>query len=332
MSRIFQFDSAAHAPDEAFALYRRLYAGGADVERTDAPFFARVRSWRLDRGLLFARAYGGVRHLRTQRVAADGFNHFVLHHVVAGTLCSGPAGAPMPVAAGQTLLLDAGKPMESTTDAVELITVSLARGAVRAAAGGLDGLHGCLIDARDGAMLSAFLRALVEQIASLPAGVQPTMTRVLIDLLSAAINPGSVGARLEFYRLEYVRREAVQRLIDARLADRAFGVADITRETGISRPSLYRLFDAHGGVLRFIQQRRLQLLRSRLDQRAFDRHALAELAPMCGFAGESHASRLFKQAFGIAPGAYRAASQNGIEQPAVELMAQRWAASTDELT
>ncbi|WP_430387867.1 helix-turn-helix domain-containing protein [Dyella sp. 20L07] len=332
MSEMFAFDSSESEPRDAFTRYCELYSGGSDVERTIDPFFARVRSWRLDRTLLFEREYGGVRHRRRERVAQDGFDHFVLHHVVSGELIGGPDGAAIPVAAGETLLLDTSEPMESGARAVGLITVALAREAVRAAVGNLDGLHGRKIGAQEGALLSALLRALVGQASHLPPGAKAAVTRTLVDLLSVAINPASSGKRSDFYRLEYVRREAAQRLIESRLGDRDFSVQDIINETGISRASLYRLFEAQGGVARFIQLRRLQQLRERLDDRAFDGQSLAELASILGFSGESHASRLFKQAFGMAPGAYRTASIRGAQNPSVDLMTRRWANSLVELS
>lgn len=331
MSEIFAFDSAEYATDDAFARYCSLYARGSDVERTADPFFARVKSWRFERALLFAREYGGIRHRRRERVASDGFDHFVLHHVVSGTLFGGPDGATIAVVAGETLLLDTRETMECTAHSVSLITVSVAREAVKAAAGDLADLHGHRIGATEGALLSALLRALVEQASQLPPGAHATVTRTLVDLLSVAINPAGGKARSDFHRLEYVRREAAQRLIEAHIADRNFSVQDIVRETGISRASLYRLFESHGGVARFIQWRRLQYLRDRLDDRAFDRHALAELAPQCGFSGESHIGRQFKQAFGVSPGAYRAASIDGAGRPKVEVMARRWDSSLGEL-
>lgn len=332
MSEMLAFDSAAYDEDQAFALYRDLYAGGSDVERTADPFFARVRGWRLDRTLLFVRQYGGVRHRRRDRVAQDGFDHFVLHHVVSGELVDGRDQAPVLIGPGETLLLDTRQSMDNGARAVGLITVSLARDAVRAAAGKVDGLHGRRIAAQDGALLSALLRALIEQAPHLLPTAQSVITRMLVDLLSVAINPAGTGARSDFYRLEYVRREAAQRLIEARLGDRDFSVQDITSETGISRAALYRLFEAQGGVVRFIQLRRLQHLRDRLDDRACDGQSLAELAPLSGFSGESHAGRLFKQVFGVSPGAYRAASIRGARTPSVDIMVRRWASSMSELS
>lgn len=331
MTEMFAFDSAGYGEEEGFALYRDLYAHGSDVERTVDPFFARVRGWRLDRTLLFVREYGGVRHRRSERVAQDGFEHFVLHHVTSGELISGIGDVEVHIGPGETLVLDTRQAMDSGARAVGLITVSLARSATRAAAGRLDHLHGSRIAVQDGALLSALLRALVDEAPHLPPGAQHTVTRTLVDLLSVAINPAGSGARSDFYRLEYVRREAARRLIEAHLDDRDFTVQDITRETGVSRASLYRLFEVQGGVQRFIQLRRLQHLRDRLDDRDFDSQPLAELAPQSGFSGESHASRLFKRAFGIAPGAYRAASIRGAQSPAVDLMIRRWSASMSEL-
>jgi AraC-like DNA-binding protein len=331
LSEIFAFDSTVYEPDEAFAHYCDLYARGANVERTAAPFFARVRSWCLDRTILFAREYGGIRHLRHERVENDGFDHFVLNYVVSGELIGGPAGKPIRVGPGETLLHDTSEPSETGADRVSLITVGLARDAVRAAVGGVEALHGYHVGAREGALLGALLRTLVEQVPHLPLGTHTAVTRSLIDLLSVAVNPTGATPRSEFYRLEHARYETVRRLIEANIGVSDFSVQDIIQTTGISRAGLYRLFEASGGVNRFIQLCRLQHLRDRLDNRAFDALSLAELAPMLGFADESHASRLFKQTFGISPGAYRTASIRNTQDASVEVMARRWNSSLTEL-
>jgi AraC-like DNA-binding protein len=331
MSEIFTFDSSTYETDEAFARYRDLYAHGADVERTGTPFFARVRSWRLDRTILFEREYGGVRHLRGARVANDDMDHFVLNHVVSGELVGGPLGQPVRIAPGETLLADTSQSVENAAARVRLITVSLAREATRAATYNLNDLHGHRIGAQEGALLGAMLRALVEQAPRLAHGAHAAVTRTLVDLLSVAINPAESGGRAEFYRLEHVRREKVRRLIEANLGTPDFSIQNIIDGTGISRAGLYRLFEGCGGVARFMQYCRLQRLRDQLDDRAFDPLPLAELAPRLGFSGESHASRLFKQAFGISPGAYRAASIRGMDNPTVDLMARRWNGSLAEL-
>ncbi|GLQ50909.1 helix-turn-helix domain-containing protein [Dyella flava] len=331
MSEIAAFDSTAFDADEAFTRYCDLYAHGADVERTDAPFFARVHGWRLDRTLLFAREYGGIRHRRRERVKAGSFDHFVLNHVVSGELFAGPDGKVMTIRSGESVLLDTCEPAETSADHVVLITVGLARDGVRAAVGDVQDLHGYLIGEREGGLLGAMLRALIEQMPHLSFAAHAAVTRTLIDLLSVAVNPFGSGARSEFYRPEQARFETVRRLIEANLEVSDFSIQDIVRATGISRTGLYRLFESFGGIARFIQLCRLEQLRDRLDNRAFDGMSLAELAPMLGFADESHASRLFKQAFGIAPGAYRSASIRGLQDPAAAKIVSDWNSRLTEM-
>ncbi|UPG94009.1 helix-turn-helix domain-containing protein [Luteibacter aegosomatissinici] len=331
MSELFAFDSEGLAPDDAFQQYGELYASGSDVERLASPFFARVRSWRLDRYLLFSRSYGGVRHYRSTRIDRDGFDHFVLHHVVSGQLSGGQFGKPAPVHPGETLLLDTREPMESSSAGVELVTVSLARDAMRAAAGDVGSLHGCRIGAREGALLGALLRELVRQAPCLAPAAHAAVTRSLVDLLSIAIHPVGAAARSDFYRQEHVRRETVRRLVDANLTHPDFSVQRILAATGMSRAALYRLFEPQGGVARYIQMCRVEQLRRHLDDRTHDRRALSELAPELGFSSESHAGRLFKQAFGISPGAYRAASMGGAQSSPVAMMVRRWDSALREL-
>lgn len=331
MTEIFAFDANGLDPDEGFAQYGNLYSSGADVERLSTPFFARVRSWQLDRSLLFSREFGGVRHYRGDRVDRDGFDHFVLHHVVSGELRAGRLGHPMAIGPGETLVLDTRKPMESGATSVHLVTISLAREAMRAAIGNIDDLHGHRIGGREGALLSSLLRELVVQAAHLAPGAHAAVTRTLVELLSVAIHPAGPAGRSDFYRLEHARRDAARRLIEANLGTPDFSVQDIIEATGMSRAGLYRLFEPQGGVARYIQMCRLRQLRARLDDRAFDHQSLAALAPMLGFSGESHAGRLFKQAFGVSPGVYRAASIRGVQSPSVEMMSRRWDSSLLEL-
>ncbi len=331
MTEIFAFDTTGMNPDEGFAQYGDLYGSGADVERLSSPFFARVRSWRLDRSLLFAREFGGVRHYRGERVERDGFDHFVLHHVVSGELRAGRLGHPMSIGPGETLVLDTREPMESGAASVHLVTISLAREAMRAAMGHLDDLHGHRIGSREGALLASLLRELVLQAAHLTPGAHAAVTRSLVELLSVAIHPAGPASRSDFHRLEHVRRDAARRVIEANVGTPDFSVQHIIDATGMSRAGLYRLFEPQGGVARYIQMCRLQQLRAWLDDRSFDGRSLAELAPMLCFSGESHAGRLFKQAFGVSPGVYRAASIRGVQSPSVDMMTRRWDSSLHEL-
>ncbi|MFX8569930.1 hypothetical protein ABTM09_20810, partial [Acinetobacter baumannii] len=67
----FTFTSEA----DGFEGYQALYASGADVTATGAPFHARVEAHRFGRMNVFERALSGVEHRRDKtRVRRDGFD------------------------------------------------------------------------------------------------------------------------------------------------------------------------------------------------------------------------------------------------------------------
>jgi len=321
MTGILAFDSAGLPETDAFERYRRLHAPDVEVEKAPSPFFARMRSWWLDRSKLSVCEYGGVRHVRNEYDARDGLDHFVLHHVVSGELRAGALGRPVRIDPGQTVVLDARVPMEASSASVRVITMNVTREAMLAAAGSARGLHGYCIDHRQGALLSSLLRELVEQIPHLAIGAHGAVLRTLVDLLSVALHPTGATVRPDAFRFEHARHEAARQVIEANAGSPDFSVQDVMNATGLSRTGLYRLFEHSGGVVRYIQQCRLQRLRVQLDDRAFDAQPLAELAPLLGFSSESHAGRLFKQMFGVSPGAYRAASIRAQEHASIDTKA-----------
>lgn len=321
MTEILMFDSTDVVDGDAFERFRLLHAADIEVEKALSPFFARVRSWRLDQSIVSVCEYGGIRHVRNEHGKSDGPDHFVLHHVVSGELRASTPGSTVRIGPGQTLLLDASAPMESTSANVRVITMSVTREAMRVAAGPSRDLHAYCIGSREGALLTSLLRELVEQMPHLAAGAHGAVWRTLINLLSIALHPAGAIVRPEAFRQEHARREAARQVIEANAESLDFSVQDIMRATGMSRAALYRLFESSGGVVRYIQQCRLQRMRAQLDDRAFDRYPLAELAPLLGFSSENHAGRLFKQMFGVSPGAYRAASIRAQECASIDTTA-----------
>lgn len=79
-------------------------------------------------------------------------------------------------------------------------------------------------------------------------------------------------------------------------------LAELAREAGVSRYQLLRGFARSYGLTphAYMVQRRLDVARRLIATGA----ALAEAASDCGFADQSHLSRLFVRRYGLTPGAY----------------------------
>jgi AraC-like DNA-binding protein len=85
---------------------------------------------------------------------------------------------------------------------------------------------------------------------------------------------------------------------------RRLDAAWLAGRLGLSRATLYRLFEPFGGVGQYLLHRRILRLRRLLAER--DQRASFEvLASQAGFLSESHASRVFLNRFHYRPGLFR---------------------------
>ena len=285
-------------------VYRELYASGADVSGLGDGFFAEVAGWRLAGILLFDRRLAGVAHERSpERVRRDGFDHFTVQLVVEGLFHLDRGGGFIRVDPGQIALVDMTRPSRNRMTAARVITASVARDVLQAALGSTAGLHGRIIDEDKALLLADYMKSLAARAAEIGEADLAAVSRAFIDLLTVAAGAVELGRGADLRRLEFARRESVKRFIEANLG------VELTAEvigdaTGVSRATLYRIFQPDGGLSGIIQARRLVRLRAALGDLA-DERSLAEIAHVCGFKSESHMGRLFREAFAISPGEYR---------------------------
>ena len=319
MTDQFAFSSDGQPESEAFAAYARLYAQGADVFRTSGPFVARVKAVRMDGIILYDRTLNGVGHARGDRVQSDGFDHFALHMVLGGVLRGSPASRFDVARTGDLLLVDTTQPARTEANDLHVITMSVARPIIAAAAGGTQGLHGRVVPAPRSLLFRDFLLSVRDNIAALPIESLPGVKRAFMELLGVTLDvTGSSGSQ----RAEFGQREAAVRYILANLTDRNLNAECVAQALGRSRSSLYRLFEDQGGVAQFIMSRRLGAVREALEAGSIE--PLFVLAERYGFTNESHLNRRFNQAFGQPAGAFRrSVLQHANDSP--DASARRWA-------
>ena len=135
-----------------------------------------------------------------------------------------------------------------------------------------------------------------------------------VDRLVADLAEGLVAAAADGGRCP-----AISRSVDARAIERAREFLDAERTrvvrsselesiTGLNRYELARQFKVSLGTspYRYLLMRRLDFARARIDAA----RPLADVAYEAGFADQAHFTRIFKSAFGVTPGRYRALRAN----------------------
>jgi AraC-like DNA-binding protein len=91
------------------------------------------------------------------------------------------------------------------------------------------------------------------------------------------------------------------RYVEDNLAARDLGVAKLTATFGLSRASLYRLFEPVGGVASFIRERRLARAHHELSAPGFQDRRIGPIAYQAGFHSIATFNRAFLAAYGETP-------------------------------
>lgn len=159
-----------------------------------------------------------------------------------------------------------------------------------------------------GRMVHGLLLELWRQAADLDAAQSARATAALVGLVAGALRPAP-GRELDVARAELAaRRAAIKRYLDQQTEPVDVDVGALCRRFGMSRASLYRLFEADGGLVHYVRQQRLQQARDLLSSPAQHHRRIIDIAFQHGFHSECGFIRAFRRRFGVTPGEVRAAA------------------------
>lgn len=95
---------------------------------------------------------------------------------------------------------------------------------------------------------------------------------------------------------------AIMKFIEARLSSTTLSVTLILQNFGVSRASLYRMFDAEGGVRNYIRRRRLYGAVCTIAENPLKRGQIHAASERWGFTSDTSFNRMVRREFGVAPG------------------------------
>lgn len=110
------------------------------------------------------------------------------------------------------------------------------------------------------------------------------------------------------YKTTREREALVKAFIDRNLRNSDLSSEFIMQELGISRTSLYRLFEAEGGLVRYIADCRLDRCMADLADAPASRGQVRRIAEVWGFFHPGNFNRRFRERFEAAPSEFLAAS------------------------
>jgi len=148
-----------------------------------------------------------------------------------------------------------------------------------------------------GRVLSAAVAGLWRRLADARAGDAPVLASEIAETVNTVLDPA------DFTPTDRDLAVAMVDHVKTNLDDLALGVDQLGRTFHCSRSSVYRAFEAHGGVAAYIREQRLLRCFEQLTRPTTRPRRVSDVATRWGFENPSHFNRLFKAKFGLPPSA-----------------------------
>jgi AraC-like DNA-binding protein len=237
-----------------------------------------------------------------QQLRRDDIDRYGLFLQVSGSRVVRTTGTEVVLRPGDLQVVDMAQEEDSLATDGESAALYLPRDVVEREAPGLWQLHGTVIQ---NPMARIFSQTLLDLLRAgeWSAAMMPFLDQSIVSLALGCIHSIVPGHDPTASSINHVQRRQIVDFIDDRLSDFALGPETICEEFDLSRSVLYRLFQPHGGVHRFIRDRRLRTARRLLL--AHDPRSMASLSRSLGFTSQSHFSREFRRAYGAPPTSLR---------------------------
>jgi AraC-like DNA-binding protein len=277
----------------------------------------------------FALSGARTSSLRLARSPAAGrLDGFAVHLVGADRLEGLMGPRPVAARAGDLVFYDLAESADLTLDRAPSdkpdLMLWLSRARLPRPLADREPLHGLTISGQTpaGAMIGAAFAALSAQSARASDREFDATAEGLLALIAAASAP--ILATQQPPPLASLL--AIRRHIDKNLQAPGLDATNLARTFGLSRASLYRLFEPVGGVAGYIRAARLRRAYQEIADSAQANRRIGPIAYGLGFRNVSAFNRLFRKQFGLSPGDLRKGRAPAKPAPAAKGTLAEWLA------
>lgn len=182
------------------------------------------------------------------------------------------------------------------------------------------------LEGRRNRLLAAHVTSLRERSAQITQDMAEETVDQTVAFLHRVLDPAGDCAHADDVVADRTLLTLAEAAVRGSLASPKLSPQWLAAELGISRATLYRLFSGHGGIMRYVQERRLLAVQAALCD-PLEMRRLSRLAAEFGFNSDAHFSRSFRTRFGMTARDYRAeqverAARSQITSP--EIVGQWW--------
>jgi len=297
------FDTRILPPKVARELWCDLIGVLFDAQPTGASnedFFVGLDAWLVD-GVGFAAMKASPHRFNRSRnkIARDGMDGYLLQFYIDGE--SQDWNGRYTARKGDLYVLDMARPMSTATNPHSHIDIVVPRRLLAPLLKQPDDSHELVLDANLPlvSLLRSTASCYLQNLSRFSVGEAQASLAPLLGLAAAAIN-GSIAEDTSS-AVDTALLARIRQYIDLRIFDPSLSLEGALGAFGVSRRTLYRLFEPFGGFQSYVRKRRLDLARRALQTGPMQSLSISEIAQMHGFSSPELFARSFRKQFGLTP-------------------------------
>ncbi|WP_353646648.1 helix-turn-helix domain-containing protein [Mesorhizobium sp. WSM2239] len=300
------FSTKELAPEDQLPAWQAHVASLIDIKLPDDTprergFVAHHTAWKLGRMLAVQQLAPAHSYLRSAaKLRSSSIDHWYVAVPRTGRSWTEVDGRVAEGKPGGVELRSLGYPFRGRTTDSETFFLYLPRDLFADASVNLDANNNSILFGNIANLLVDYLNGIETRLRSLTPEDLPRIVHATRSLIIGCLSPpGERDAAAEqfagFALIERARRYIQQHLDAADLTPES-----VCRALGVSRTRLYQMFEPSGGVLHYIQKRRLLTAHAALSDPA-DNRRIIDIAETVGFSSAANFSRAFSKEFGYSP-------------------------------
>lgn len=205
---------------------------------------------------------------------------------------------------GAIQVLDLAQPMQSVEPASAIVCVFFPREGLERRIGNTAGLHGIDLAEDLSRMLADYIDLLAGRLPQMPEDEADEAADATIEMIASCLRPTATATRHARPQIQKVLLLRAKRAIEENLRSPRLTPEFLCQTLGVSRRSLYRLFEPLDGVHQYILSRRLSAIMAALKN-GTSTLRIADVAAQYGFTCQETFWRAFRRHFDITPGEAR---------------------------
>lgn len=235
------------------------------------------------------------------QIASQGVDHVMLSLITAGKVSLIASDTEQPVPIGSLILFDLSQQSQARSQGVSGLNVIIPRRYLDARLGEPADLHHSVISPGSQPLvrlLGDLIRNTHSCIEQLDGNQKKLLADGIVSSLNAVIPPVENCSQAA----PAPREIKVRQFIEANLSRNDLSVDALCAEFGLSRTPVYEIFEAEGGVMTYIRNRRLSwAMRMLSGLEGNSQKRISEVAYACGYDTLKAFSKAFKARYGVVP-------------------------------